>query len=240
MSGWAPKRFWKVARTEPAEGGFTVRLDGRAVKTPAKAALVVPTLALAEAIAAEWDAQEGTVRPETMPFTRAANSAIDKVVPQLDEVRGLIAAYGGSDLLCYRAEGAEALAARQAAGWDPVLGWVATQLCAPLMATAGVMHIAQPEQSLARLTGAVAAFSAFELAAVHDLVALSGSLVLALAVTDRHLPADEAWRLSRIDEDWQAELWGIDEEAAESAALKKADFLRAARFFELCRLQSLP
>jgi len=240
MSGWAPKRFWKVARTEPAEGGFTVRLDGRAVKTPAKAALVVPTLALAEAIAAEWDAQEGTVRPETMPFTRAANSAIDKVVPQLDEVRGLIAAYGGSDLLCYRAEGAEALAARQAAGWDPVLGWAATQLGAPLMATAGVMHIAQPEQSLARLTGAVAAFSAFELAALHDLVALSGSLVLALAVTDRHLPADEAWRLSRIDEDWQAELWGIDEEAAESAALKKADFLRAARFFELCRLQSFP
>lgn len=235
MSGWAPKRFWKEAGVEAAEGGFAVRLDRRAVKTPAKAGLVVPTRALAEAIAGEWDAQAGVVRPETMPVTRAANSAIDKVMPQLDEVRALIAAYGGSDLLCYRAEGPEALAARQAAGWDPLLDWSAAALSAPLVATVGVVHVAQPPDSLERLAARVGRFTPFELAAVHDLVALSGSLVLGLAVCEGRLDADAAWTLSRIDEDWQAELWGRDAEAADAAALKHAAFLRAAAFFRLCR-----
>lgn len=121
MSGWTAKRFWQAAQAEPCDGGFTVRLDGRGVKTPAKAPLVVPTLAMAQAIAAEWDAQTGVVQPETMPVTRAANSAIDKIVPQRAEVVALLAAYGASDLLCYRAVGPEALAERQAAAWDPLL-----------------------------------------------------------------------------------------------------------------------
>ncbi len=131
-AGWTAKRFWQAATAEATEGGFTVRLDGRPVKTPAKAPLVLPTLALAQAIAAEWDAQTGTVRPATMPLTRAANSAIDKVAPMRAEVIAELAGYGGTDLLCYRAEGPEALVARQAAAWDPLLDWAATALRAPL------------------------------------------------------------------------------------------------------------
>lgn len=234
MSGWKAKRFWKEARAEACEGGFTVRLDGRPVKTPAKVALVVPTLAMAEAIAAEWDAQTGEVKPDTMPVTRAANSAIDKIVPQRAAVVEIVAAYGGSDLLCYRAVGPEALVARQAAGWDPVLDWAAADLGVRLAVTAGVMHVAQEAGALARLTARVEGFDPFRLAAFHDLVAISGSLVLALAVTEGRLTPGEAWALSRIDETWQVEQWGEDEEAAASEAARHEGFLQAARFYALC------
>jgi chaperone required for assembly of F1-ATPase len=234
MSAWTAKRFWIAAIAEPCDGGFTVRLDARPVRTPAKQPLIVPTLALAQAIAAEWEAQAGAVDPATMPFTRWANSAIDKVARQFDAVVDIVAAYGASDLLCYRAPGPEALVARQAAAWDPVLHWSATSLAAPMRATAGVIPIAQDTASLAALTARVAAQTPFQLAAFHDLVALSGSLVLALAVTLRHLDAATGWSLSRIDESWQAELWGTDAEAAESAATKQAAFLLADRFYGLC------
>ena len=234
MSGWKAKRFWKTATAEPCEGGFTVRLDGRAVKTPAKAAFVVPTLALAEAAAREWDAQEGAVKPETMPVTRAANSAIDKLGQQRDEVVGLLAAYGASDLLCYRATGPEGLIARQAAGWDPWLGWSATDLGAPLHVTAGIVPIAQPAESLIRLRAVVDAFDPFRLAAFHDMVAITGSLILALAVTRGRLSAAEAFDLSRIDESWQAEFWGVDEDAAALEVGKRQALLEAERFYALC------
>ena len=234
MTGWAAKRFWTAAVAEPCDGGFAVRLDARPVRTPAKAAMVLPTLAMAQAIAVEWDAQTGIVTPATMPCTRAANSAIDKITPQFDEVAGLLAAYGATDLLCYRATGPDALIQRQAGAWDPVLAWAATTLGAPLLATAGVIHIAQPEAALVALTAKVRALTPFQMAALHDLVAISGSLVLALAVTHRHLSVDKAWHLSRIDESWQAELWGLDEDAAAQEALRRAAFLQADRFFGLC------
>ena len=234
MTGWAAQRFWTAAVAEPCDGGFAVRLDARAVRTPAKAAMVLPTLAMAQAIAVEWDAQTGIVTPATMPCTRAANSAIDKITPQFDEVAGLLAAYGATDLLCYRATGPDALIQRQAAAWDPVLAWAATALGAPLTATAGVMHLAQPQASLDALTAEVRVLTPFQMAAFHDLVAISGSLVLALAVTHRHLSVDKAWHLSRIDESWQAELWGLDEDAAAQEALRRAAFLQADRFFGLC------
>lgn len=235
MSGWTAKRFWTAATPEAAEGGFTVRLDGRPVKTPAKAPLVVPTLAMAEAIATEWDAQQGRVRPETMPCTRAANSAIDKVAPLRAEVIAELAGYGGSDLICYRATGPQPLIDRQAAAWDPLLDWAASTLRAPLTATHGVMHIAQPQPSLDRLTDRVAAFTDFELAAVHDLIAISGSLVLALAVTEGRLSAEAAFDFSRIDNRWQAEEWGEDEDEAAAESLRRDAFLQANRFFGLCR-----
>lgn len=235
MSLWAPRRFWTAAAVVPAEGGFAVHLDGKPVRTPLKAPLILPTEALAREVAVEWQAVEGKVDPARMPFTRTANSAIDKVAPQFDDVAGMLAEYGGSDLVCYRAERPAALAARQAEGWDPLLAWAATELDAPLIATAGVIHRAQPAASLAALGRAVRALTPFQLAAFHDLVALSGSLVLALAVTRGRLPAETAWDLSRIDESWQIEEWGEDEEAAELAAVKRADFLRADRFFALCR-----
>ena len=235
MSAWAAKRFWKQATAVACEGGYTVKLDGRAVKPPAKRPLVVPTLAMAQAIAAEWDAQQGLVKPDTMPVTRAANSALDKVAVQFDEVAGLLAAYGETDLLCYRATGPEALIARQAAAWDPVLDWAAQDLGAPLHVTAGVTPVDQPAASIARLTALVQGFTAFELAAVHDLIAISGSLLLALAVTKGRISVKQAWDLSRIDETWQNEQWGIDEDAAVLEAFKQSALEQADRFFALCR-----
>lgn len=239
MSGpanpWAPKRFWTEATVAEVPGGFAVRLDARAVKTPAKAPLVLPTRALAEAVAAEWQAQEGTVKPLTMPCTRSANAAIDKTGPQFAEVAAMIAAYGDSDLLCYRAEAPAGLVARQAEGWDPLLGWAAEALAAPLAPRAGIIHAPQPAASLAALSAKVAAHDAFALTALHDLVAISGSLVLGLAVSEGRLDPGAAWALSRIDETWQAELWGEDEEAAAAAAVKRADFHHAARFLGLAR-----
>lgn len=233
MSDWKPKRFWKTAAAAPCEGGFTVLLDGRTVKTPAKANLTVPTMPMAEAIALEWDAQEDVLDPGTMPVTRGANAAIDKVCAQRAEVVALLAEYGDSDLLCYRAAGPDELIQQQAEGWDPMLEWAAQTLEARLFVGQGVMHITQNPLALERLTAQLAAFDDFALAAAHDLISLSGSLVLALAVTRRAISPQDAWVLSRIDEHWQIAQWGVDDEAAAAEMIKRAAFLDAARFYEL-------
>ena len=233
MTNWAPKRFWKAATTAPQGGGWAVLLDTRPVKTPAKTQLILPTEALAQLVAAEWDAQQGTVKPATMPATRMANSALDKVAPMRAEVAAHLAAYGDSDLLCYRADKPAELVRRQAEAWDPLLDWAATALDARLRPVAGVMHHPQDPDALARLAEMVSALSDFQLAAFHDLVAIPGSLVLALAVARGALDPATAWDRARIDETFQAEEWGEDEEAAEIAALKREDFLSAARFFAL-------
>lgn len=236
MSGWKAKRFWaNVTVVEEAEGGWGVRLDGRGVKTPAKTALVVPTKAMAEAIAAEWQDQAEMVDPRTMPVTRSANAAIDKVASQRSEVIDLIAAYGGSDLLCYRVETPITLVDRQEEGWGAWLRWAKTSLGVELVSAKGVMHIPQDAKALATLHALVAGHSNFEIAALHDLVGISGSLVLGLAVSQGALDPEEGWRLSRLDEDFQAEVWGEDEEAVETAIRKKADFLHAHRFMTLCQ-----
>lgn len=233
MSDWKPKRFWKTSAVVEAAGGFTVHLDGRAVKTPAKAALVVPTRAFAERIAAEWEAQDKTVDPNTMPLTRLANAAIDKVTVQFDEVAAMLAEYGVSDLICYRAADPAELVARQAEAWDPLLDWAAVHLNAPLMPVQGVMFQPQPQASLDALGALVRQMSEFELAAFHDLVGMSGSLILSFAVVRGRLSAPEAWEISRVDETWQEEQWGTDEEAAELAGLKKEQFLLASEIFDL-------
>ena len=233
MSEWKAKRFWKEATFEPVEGGWQVLLDGRPVRTPAKAALVLPSERLAQAIAAEWQAQGEKIDPRAMPATRTANSAIDKVAVQHEEVAAMLAAYGGSDMLCYRAEGPAELVARQSADWDPLLDWAETRFGARLAVTAGVMPVAQDAAALERLAAPLREMDPFALAAFHDLVALSGSLVLAHAVTEGHLGASEAWRLSRLDEEWQIEQWGEDEEAEALAQVKRAAFHDAARFWSL-------
>ncbi|SMR81770.1 Chaperone required for the assembly of the F1-ATPase [Aliiroseovarius halocynthiae] len=231
MSGWAAKRFWKETTVGEADGGFQVLLDGRAVKTPAKSALIVPARALADAMAAEWDAQEDAINPNAMPVTRMCNSAIDKVSVQHAAVADMLAAYGDSDLLCYRATSPQELVARQAEKWDPILDWAVDSLDVRLKAVSGVMHEEQDAHSVRKLTHLVHALSPFQLTAFHDLVSMSGSLILAFAVAHGHLDAAAAWELSRLDELWQEELWGKDEEAQEMVEKKVEEFARAAWFF---------
>ncbi|WP_386684213.1 ATP12 family chaperone protein [Loktanella sp. R86503] len=235
MSDWAPKRFWTNATTVARDGGFAVDLDGRAVKTPYKQPLILPTQAMAERVAAEWQAQGEKIDPTTMPATRAANSAIDKVTPQYDAVVAMLASYGESDLLCYRAAYPEELVAAQSQAWDPWLDWSAQALGAPLKTATGVMPIAQPDESLIRLHDHVKTYDPFALTGFHDLVQLSGSLILAAAVAKDALTPGDAWPLSRIDEDFQISQWGDDEEAAEAAAIKQQAFFDAALFLNLSR-----
>lgn len=236
MSGeWKARRFWKTVSVAAAEGGagYAVMLDSRPVKTPGKAPLVVPSRPLAEALAAEWDAQEDVIRPENMSLTRAANTAIDGVAGRRESVVDEIAGYGASDLLCYRAPAPEALRARQARAWDPLLDWAARDLGAPLLRADGVMPCPQPEASLKALRREVARFTPFGLVGLHGLVALSGSLVIGLAAAFGRDKPETLWQLSRIDEEWQIELWGEDAEAAAHAAARRAGFLDAARLLSL-------
>lgn len=233
MSEWKAKRFWKAASVVAVKGGFTVELDGRAIKTPAKRALIMPSEAMAQASAVEWDAQEDLIRPETMPVTKTANAAVDKVAVQHAEVAEMLAAYGDSDLLCYRADAPETLVARQAQTWDPMLDWAADTLGARLEPRTGVMHKPQDPSALSTLSAQVHAMDSFSLAAFHDLVSLSGSLVLGFAAKLGVRSADEIWDISRLDEIFQAEQWGKDDDAEAMAALKKDAFVHAKRVIDL-------
>jgi chaperone required for assembly of F1-ATPase len=231
MSGWAKKRFWKEVTIAEVEGGMTVHLDGRGIKTPAKSALIVPTSAFAQIIAEEWQAQAETIDPATMPATRAANAAIDKVRGQMAEVAGLITDYGDSDLVCYRAEAPQTLTELEAATWDPLLDWAAHRYGVRPVARVGVVHAPQPAALLDNLRADVARLTAFELTCFHDLVAMSGSLLIALAVIDRFDTPEALWTTSRVDEDWQISQWGTDEEAEALAEGRRRAFMDAARFY---------
>lgn len=233
MSGWAARRFWKEARACAVAGGHGVQLDARPLMTPAKAPLIVPSATLAHAIAAEWAAQEGQVAPATMPLTRMANSALDKVAPAHAAVVDEIAGYGETDLLCHRAEGPAELVARQAAAWNPLLDWAQAALGARLVPVAGVICRGQPPESLARLRAQVAAVDAFALCALHDLVALSGSLVIGLRAMQQGADMADLWARARVDEAWQEEQWGRDDEAAAQAQAREAAFMAARRFLDL-------
>lgn len=230
--GWAPRRFWSAVSVAAEEGGFAVRLDARPLRTPGRAALLLPTRALAEAVAAEWAAQGERIEPAAMPLTRAANTAIDRVAPDPGPLLDELARFGAADLLCYRAEAPAALVRRQAAAWDPLLDWAADELGARLTVGAGIVFIPQPESSLAALRRQLAALSPFALTALSELVALSGSLVIGLAVASGR-DAAALWEVACLDERWQAELWGEDAEAAAANRLKRGAFLSAERLLRL-------
>ena len=215
------------------DGGFAILLDGRAVRSPAKTQVVVPTKALADAIAEEWDAQDDAINPATMPVTRTCNSALDKVAAQRAEIIDMLAEYGASDLTCYRADHPEGLVARQAEAWDPLLDWADTRFGARLTPVTGVMFAPQNDSALKLLHAEVAKFSDFELAAFHDLVGLSGSLIIALAAVHKFASMDDLWMRSRVDETWQEEQWGEDEEATAMAAHKRSEFMHAGRMLAL-------
>lgn len=231
MAEWAPKRFWKTVTIAEEGDAFAVRLDERAVRTPGKRLLAVPTRVMADRIAAEWEAQVDTIDPLTMPWTRSANSALDKVATQMEAVIDHLTEYGGTDLLCYRDDAAGELRMRQADAWDPYLDELEARHGVRLSVTHGVMPVAQTDANLNMLRDVARGFDAFQLTGFHDLVTLSGSFVLGLSVAEGRTTPESAWTDSRVDEDYQSEIWGADEEAAELAESKRKEFLHAASFF---------
>jgi chaperone required for assembly of F1-ATPase len=231
----APKRFYKTVGVVETDGGWAVQLDGRGVKTPNRAPLALPTRALAEAIAAEWDAQAAIIDPRSMPLTKLANTTLDGVIGREEAVRAEVTAYAGNDLLCYRAERPDKLVQRQHERWDPLLAWVTDHFGARLHTTAGVMPVRQAEECILRLGEAVAGLDAYALAAGHVITTLTGSAVLALAFLHGRLSAEEAWEAAHVDEDFQIEQWGEDSEARKRRELRRAEMLAAAQFYALSR-----
>jgi chaperone required for assembly of F1-ATPase len=226
---------WKDAAVAGEGPPFAVTLAGRPIRTPLKRVLQCPTRPLADAIAAEWRAQGDRIEPQTMPLTRYMNSILDTVADNRAGVVDTIAAYAETDLLCYRAGHPQGLVERQTAAWDPPLTRLAQAHGAPMVVTTGILPVEQPAATLAFLRAAVEAHDDAPLAALHDLTALSGSLILGLAVSEGSMVPDDAWSASRIDEEWQIEQWGEDEEAAEAATAKRAAFMDAVRLLDLSR-----
>lgn len=231
MSDFVKKRFWKEVTVEARDTGFVVLLDGKAIKTPAKTLIEIPSKPLAQAVAAEWKAVEGKINPETMPMTRRANAAIDKVAPQKQAVSEMLAAYGESDLLVYRATYPDELIARQNSVWGSYLDWAERRFDLAFRVTKGVMPVAQSEGLARRLAEEVDRLSPFQLTGFHDLVTLSGSLVLGLAAISDDHDLEAIWQAAALDELWQVEQWGEDEDATRILALKQQDFRDAHRFF---------
>ena len=226
------KRFFKQASATAANG---IELDGRPVRTPGRHLLAVPTLALAEAIAGEWNDQGDKIDPTTMPLTGLANAAIERIAPDRETFARGLAAYGESDLLCYRAETPDRLVERQARHWDPILAWARRRYDVDFETVCGIMHRPQAKATVDQLAQAVLARNEFELAGLSSLVTISGSLVIALALAEGAIPLDDAWQAAALDELWQAEQWGEDKEAATALAARKRDFEAGYRFIELLR-----
>lgn len=229
------KRFWKDVAVTDEAGGHGIALDGRPMRTPGRAALAVPSPALAEAIVDEWRAVGDEIDPRAMPLTGLANAAIDRIAPDPAAFAVGLAQYGESDLLCYRAEGPVELVARQRAAWDPVLDWGRGRYDVHFELVTGVMHVAQPGATTARLAEAIAAHDAFMLAPLSPIVSLTGSLVLALALAEGAVAPDAVWTAANVDEDWQIEQWGEDTLAAAATAGRRAEFDAAVRFLELLK-----
>jgi chaperone required for assembly of F1-ATPase len=227
------KRFWKDVSVEREGEGWAIKLDGRPVKTPARATLVAPAEALAQAIVEEWRSVEGEIEPRKMPLTGLANAAIDRVAPERQAFAGGLARYAEADLACYRAEGPRALIERQEEQWDRLLGWARRRYDVDFTTTSGVMHVAQPAATVERLSHAVAALDPFRLAGLSPLVTIGGSLVAALAVLEKAITPDQAWEAVSVDEQWQLEQWGSDAEAEAALEIRRRDFMAAAKFLEL-------
>jgi chaperone required for assembly of F1-ATPase len=229
------KRFYERAHVAETDGGGAqILLDGKPVKTPARNALAAPTRALADAIAAEWDAQKDVVDPASMPLTRLANSAIDAVsnaaVPVADEV----AEYLGTDLLCYRADAPAGLIDKQSVAWDPVLAWAREQFGARFALAQGVVHVPQPREAIAAVRAAIPG-DPWRLAAVSSITTLTGSALLALALAHDALDARTAWAAAHVDEDWQVSQWGKDDLALERRAFREAEFRAAVTVLKLAK-----
>lgn len=225
-----PKRFYTQATVAAADDGqaWQVLLDGRPLRTPAKAPLQLPQRAVAAAVADEWAAQGTHIDPATMPLTRIANSTIDGVAARRAEVEAEIVRYACNDMLCYRADRPAALIARQAAAWDPIVAWASRALSADIATGQGISHVAQPAALADAVARHVQHFDVFALAALHVITTLTGSALLALAHAEGVLSAAELWRLAHVDEDFQIEQWGWDAEAAERRQVREQDMQAAS------------
>ncbi len=226
------KRFYTTAGVEEGPEGFAVALDGKPIRTPGKRLLAAPRRELAEVMAAEWNSQAEVIDPLSMPLTRLANSTIDGVVGNTDAVADDIAKYFGSDLVFYRASFPEGLVARQAEYWDPVVRWAADQLGAHFILTEGVMHMAQPDRALAAARAALPS-DPWSVAAMHVVTTLTGSALLALALHHNVCDEPKIWAAAHVDEDWNAQQWGEDEEVAARRAARLRDFQAAARVLRM-------
>ncbi|MBA4748008.1 MAG: ATPase [Sphingopyxis sp.] len=227
------KRFWTDAAVADDAAGFAIQLDGRPVRTPARAPLVVPTRALADAIAAEWQTQGEEVDPRSMPFTGLANAAIDHAATDPAAFAATLTPFAETDLLCYRDDRDLDLAAEQSAVWNPLLAWAEEYFGVEFALASGVMHIAQPPATIAALRAALHALSPFRLAAMAPLVTISGSLVAALAVDAGEREATELWPIICLDQLYQESRWGSDAQAQAQRAEHERDWLNAARFLNL-------
>ena len=227
------KRVYREVTTRPAPGGWGIALDSRPMRTPGKSELVVPSAALAAAITVEWDAQQGDIRPATMPLTRLAATALDRTARQRELVVAETANYAGTDLVCYRAEHPPALVARQQAVWQPLIDWAMRRYDSGLAVTSGIVPQPQPPATLKAFAAAVAAQDDFRLTALHTVTAACGSLVIALALLEGRLDAAAAFAASQLDETFQIEAWGEDAEAAARRRTLAEDIAAAARFVQL-------
>ena len=224
-----PKRFYKAVSVAPSEGGLAVLLDGRPVRTPATKLLAVAEPKIAERLRAEWGGQGEMIDPATMPVTRLVNTALDGVADNRAAVLEEIVSFAGTDMICYRADSPEGLVERQRAGWDPVLRWAADSRGARFILAEGVIHQTQPAPAIDAFRAALQAYGEpLPLACLHTVTTLTGSAVLALALAEGHLDADRLWDLAHIDEDWQIEQWGTDEEAFHRRSLRRREFDVAA------------
>lgn len=224
------RRFWTDVCVEAVGDVFTIRLDTRSVKTPLKADLWLPNVVLAKAIAAEWAGVGEKIDPAAMPMTGFANAAIDRVGPERATFIDAVSGYSETDCFCYRADGQDALLAWQQAVWDPWLDWALTRYGVEFTIIEGIMHKAQPTETLVKLKAEVVARSDFELAAMAKLTHLAGSLVAVLALFERVCEPQEIWDALCLDEDWQAEMWGADDFAIKNRHDREREFLDAARF----------
>lgn len=231
----APRRFYKSVTVQEGEGGWRVLLDGKLLRSPAKLDFALPTRALAEAIAAEWDAQADKVDPHSMPMMQLAATALDRIAADPERVIAETAGYGGSDLVCYRAEAPVELARRQAELWHPLVAWVAQRYDVALNITTGIVAVAQPPHALGSFRRVLEASDLFALTALAALTAAAGSLVIALAVAEGRLTADQAAEAALLDELFQAERWGSDPEAEARRAAVRRDLADGARFLRLSR-----
>jgi chaperone required for assembly of F1-ATPase len=225
------RRFYQRAEVEDIDGGVRVVLDGRPVKTPARRTLAAPKRALAQALAAEWDAQRAVIDPAKMPLTRLANTIIDGVIDAPSAVADEVKRYLACDLVFYRAPGPAGLVTSQAKAWDPVLTWVLETLGARFVLAEGIAFVAQPAQSLAAASSAIPT-DPWRLGAMHAVTTLTGSALIALALARGALSVDAAWAAAHVDEDWNMKFWGRDALALERRAARFAEMQAAATVLE--------